>query len=386
MMNMKLVLFLALLLCSVAFAQPPEPATSTDVDDSIDELHIASEGAADNAEQMLDDIGITQDTCDAPSEPLDTTVPAAIVLLIITAGLAIFYMAGNFLNSPQIIAMSKQEAFELVHTALIVILFFAFYVLVQDIMGVASVGPENVYDKAMEYSMIMVQKITKDMFWLAIFNTFIYMLYSAPLKMGGALHMAIHFNLGGILKPLVDGVGTMASLLSFAMGEWIVNLILLCYIKKYMLSLILPIGILLKAFPQTRGGGNALIAISIAFFLIYPFMLVVNYQAYQNEYGVLPERSGVESIISDFLGSMGLITVSIYGIFLLGMVKTIPGIIALSWVITNVFDLYTDVVYTVFVLSIFLPLLNIFITLTFARELAKYFGTEINIAAFSKLV
>lgn len=386
MMNMKLVLFLALLLCSVAFAQPPEPATSTDVDDSIDELHIASEGAADNAEQMLDDIGITQDTCDAPSEPLDTTVPAAIVLLIITAGLAIFYMAGNFLNSPQIIAMSKQEAFELVHTALIVILFFAFYILVQDIMGVASVGPENVYDKAMEYSMIMVQKITKDMFWLAIFNTFIYMLYSAPLKMGGALHMAIHFNLGGILKPLVDGVGTMASLLSFAMGEWIVNLILLCYIKKYMLSLILPIGILLKAFPQTRGGGNALIAISIAFFLIYPFMLVVNYQAYQNEYGVLPERSGVESIISDFLGSMGLITVSIYGIFLLGMVKTIPGIIALSWVITNVFDLYTDVVYTVFVLSIFLPLLNIFITLTFARELAKYFGTEINIAAFSKLV
>ncbi len=386
MMNMKLVLFLALLLCSVAFAQPPEPATSTNVDDSIDELHIASEGAADNAEQMLDDIGITQDTCDAPSEPLDTTVPAAIVLLIITAGLAIFYMAGNFLNSPQIIAMSKQEAFELVHTALIVILFFAFYVLVQDIMGVASVGPENVYDKAMEYSMIMVQKITKDMFWLAIFNTFIYMLYSAPLKMGGALHMAIHFNLGGILKPLVDGVGTMASLLSFAMGEWIVNLILLCYIKKYMLSLILPIGILLKAFPQTRGGGNALIAISIAFFLIYPFMLVVNYQAYQNEYGVLPERSGVESIISDFLGSMGLITVSIYGIFLLGMVKTIPGIIALSWVITNVFDLYTDVVYTVFVLSIFLPLLNIFITLTFARELAKYFGTEINIAAFSKLV
>ena len=385
MMDMKLF-FLALLLCSVAFAQPPEPATSTNVEESIDELHTASENASIEAKDMLDDLGITRETCDAESGPLDVTVPAAIILLIISAGLAIFYMAGNFFNSPQIIAMSKQEAFELINTALIIILFFTFYFLVQGIMGVASAGPENIYDKAMEYSMIMVQKITKDMFWLAIFNTFIYMLYSAPLRMGGALHMAIHFNLGGILKPLVDGVGTMASLLSFAMGEWIVNLILLCYIKKYMLSLILPIGILLKAFPQTRGGGNALIAISIAFFIIYPFMLVVNYQAYQNEYGVLSERNGVESIVSDFLGSMGMATVAIYGIFLLGMVKTIPGIIALSWVLTNVFDLYTDVVYTVFVLSIFLPLLNVFITLTFARELAKYFGTEINIAAFAKLV
>jgi hypothetical protein len=379
MMDMRLF-FLALLLCSVAFANPGE------VEASIDELHIASENASIAAKDMMGDIGITQETCDATTDPLDITIPAAIILLIITAGLAIFYMAGNFFKSPEIIAMSKQEAFELIHTALIVILFFLFYAIVQNIMGVASVGPEDVYDKAMEYSMIMVQKITKDMFWLAIFNTFIYMLYSAPLRMGGALHMAIHFNLGGILKPLVDGVGTMASLLSFAMGEWIVNLIILCYIKKYMLSLILPIGILLKAFPQTRGGGNALIALSIAFFLFYPFMLVVNYQAYQNEYGVLPERSGVESIISDFLGSMGMATVAIYGIFLLGMVKTIPGIIALSWVITNIFDLYTDVVYTVFVLSVFLPLVNIFVTLTFARELAKYFGTEINIAAFAKMV
>jgi hypothetical protein len=30
--------------------------------------------------------------------------------------------------------------------------------------------------------------------------------------------------------------------------------------------------------------------------------------------------------------------------------------------------------------------LNIFVTLTVARELAKYFGTEINISAFTKLI
>jgi hypothetical protein len=62
------------------------------------------------------------------------------------------------------------------------------------------------------------------------------------------------------------------------------------------------------------------------------------------------------------------------------------GILFLSQFVVFFIDLFADVIYTVFVLSVFLPLLNIFVTLTFARELAKYFGTEINISAFVKLI
>jgi hypothetical protein len=189
-----------------------------------------------------------------------------------------------------------------------------------------------------------------------------------------------------VLKPLVDGVGTMASLLGFAAAEWIVHLAILCYIKRYMLSLLLPVGIILKSFPQTRGGGNAIIAICVAFFLVYPLMLVMNYQAYEYKYGLLPERSGVEALVSDFLGTSGILTLAVYSIIMLGMVKTIPGLIAISLVLNAFMDMYTDVIYTVFVLSIFLPLVNIFVTFTFAREIAKYFGTEINIAAFAKMI
>ncbi|MCP4646943.1 MAG: hypothetical protein GY852_04300 [bacterium] len=393
-MNAKLLL-LALLLCLSAFALDPGGDSSTGTgsppQETPEELLTAIETAADSvsavATQMITELGITSTTCDPPRDaPIEHMGPAMIILMILAAGLAIFYMAGNFLNSPQIIAMAKQEGFELVHTVLIVLLFFSLYAFAQNVLGTIGAGPDDIYDKAMEYSMIMFQKITKDIFWLAAFNTLVYMFYSAPLRMGGALHMAIHFNLGGILKPLVDGVGTMASLLSFAAGEWIVNLAVLCYIKRYMLSLLLPIGILLKALPQTRGGGNAIIAISIAFFMIYPLMLVMNYQAYEYKYGLLPERSGVGALVTDFLRSSGYVSLTIYAVFMLGMVKTIPGLLAISWVLNSFLDLYTDVIYTVFVLSIFLPLLNIFITFTFAREIAKYFGTEINIAAFAKMV
>ncbi|MBD3398446.1 hypothetical protein GF412_04445 [Candidatus Micrarchaeota archaeon] len=404
-MKMKFIL-LVLLFCLYAFASPgidvdaspdldadadADASTDTDSDteaEGQDPIAMVQEGAEKTKDKMqstVEDMGVTSNTCDVHS-PLDYTIPAAIALMVIGIGIAIFYMAGNLFNSPQMVAMSKQEIFEFIHTLLIVALFFSFYLIAYDIMGLGGTDPDGVFGTAMDYSMLMVQKISNDIFWLGAFNSLIYMLYSAPLRIGGALHMAIHFNLGGVLKPLVDGIGTMASLLSFALTEWIVNLIILCFIKKYMLSIFLPIGVLLKSFPQTRGGGNALIALSIAFFMVYPLMLVMNYQAYSYNYGLLHERSGVEAIVSDFLGSGGFLTLSIYSIFLLGAVKQIAGIIALSWVLTAFFDLYTDVIYTVFVLSIFLPLFNIFVTFTFAREIAKYFGTEINIAAFAKLV
>ena len=48
---------------------------------------------------------------------------------------------------------------------------------------------------------------------------------------------------------------------------------LLDYISKYMLSIFLPIGIVLRAMKLTRGLGALLISISIALYYIYPSIL-----------------------------------------------------------------------------------------------------------------
>jgi len=400
-MRLQILLMALLLFAGLAYAEADAgvgdttssetstttPATEEEYEDAtLEDLQNAATEAAVQARELLEDMGVyNSHTCE-PNGVFDLMIPAAIVLLIIGSGIAIFYMAGNFVNSPQLVAMSKQELYELIQTALIVVLFWAFLSFAQSTMGVVGTGPEDIFDRATEYSMVMVQKITKDMFWLSAFNTLIYMIYNAPLRWGGALHMAIHFNLGGALKPVVDGVGTMASLLSFALGEWTINVIVLCFIKRYMLTLFLPIGIILKSFPQTRGAGNALLALSIAFFLVYPVMLAINYEAYSLRYGQLADISGVESVVGGFLTSSGLGATALYALFMKGLLKTLPGLIAISIATTAFLDMYTDVIYTVFVLSIFLPLLNIFVTFTFAREIAKYFGTEINIAAFVKMI
>lgn len=178
----------------------------------------------------------------------------------------------------------------------------------------------------------------------------------------------------------------MASLLSFAIGEWIANISVLCFIKRFVPNLFLPIGVLLKAFPQTRGGGNAVIAICIAFFLIYPVMLYMNHEAYLYKYGAIGERSSLEEIVSAFMVETGWLNLSFYAFFMWLFTGQLVGIAFLTQFVVFFIDMLSDVIYTVFVLSIFLPLLNIFVTLTFAREIAKYFGTEINIAAFVRLI
>jgi hypothetical protein len=343
------------------------------------------DAVSEKIDAQLDTLGVYSGMCASdPASSFDFIGPTFFALVIIAMGIAIFYMAGNFLNSPQLIAMSKQEIYELVHTALIVALFAFFLNFSHTLLF--SGGEDSIYDTALSYSVLMIHKITKDTMWLSLINTLIYMLYSAPLRLGGSLHHAVHFNLGGVLKPFVDGVGTMASLLSFAAGEWVANTTLLCFIRRFVPEIFLPIGVLLKAFPQTRGGGNAIIAICIAFFIIYPTMLYMNHEAYLYKYGAIGERSSLEAIVEEFVLSTGWLNLSFYAFALWLFTGQLVGIAFLTQLVVFFIDMFADVIYTVFVLSIFLPLLNIFVTLTFARELAKYFGTEINISAFVRLI
>lgn len=363
-----------------------QPSTQQTTPD-FSPVSAAEDKVSDAIDKQLDDsLGVYSGMCAAdPSENFSFIVPTMIALLAIGSGIAILYGAGNFLGSPQLIAISRQELFELIHTLLIVAFFSSFLVFSNQFIFGAGTGG-GIYDVAMDYSIKMVHKITKDTMWLSLINTLIYMLYSAPLRLGGSLHHAVHFNLGGVLKPFVDGVGTMASLLSFAIGEWIANITILCFIKRFVPNIFLPVGVLLRAFPQTRGGGNAIIAICIAFLLIYPTMLYMNNEAYKYKYGAITGRSSMEDIVSGFMSGAGWAQLSFYAFFLWLFTGQLVGIAFLTQWLVFFLDMFADVIYTVFVLSIILPLLNVFITLTFAREIAKYLGTEINIAPFVRLI
>ncbi len=376
--NMK-ILLVFLLLLSCAFAD--DTPSTTD----FSNLDTTAGKIDDQITASLEDSGILTGACSAdPDGSLVSLLgPAMLALILVSFGIAIFYMVGKFLDSPPLVAIARSETLEVINTALIVILFAAFVAFAGNI--VFGGQPDAVFNKSINYSSVMIHKISKDMFWLSALNTLIHMLYAAPLRLG-VLYHAVRFNLGGLLKPFVDGIGTMASLLSFALGEWIANLNVLCFIQKFVPTVLLPIGVIFRSLPQTRGGGNAIIGFAVALFLVYPSMIYLNFQAYQYQFGTVESRSNIQEITKDFTLYSGVGAFTVGFIWLRSITGMLIGLPFLLGLITTVIDVYADVLYTVFVLSIMLPLLNIFITLTVAREVAKYLGTEINISAFTKLI
>ncbi|MDD2655914.1 MAG: hypothetical protein PHQ80_04590 [Candidatus ainarchaeum sp.] len=339
--------------------------------------------------KWLDDAFFQNGFCSPAAGQLgnfDPFVPAAMMLAVIAIAVTLVYLMGSVFDSPMLHALAKQEGYEILLTILVFVGFFAVSGLLNNAVLGAHAGDAGMMGRAADYSKVMVIKISKDVGSLALFNTFLYMFYSAPIKFGKAAYAGVSFNMGAVLRPFIDGIGVASNLLSVALGEWLANLGLLCFIKRVAVPVMLPIGLLLRSVPQLRGGGNALIAFAFALFIVYPAMLSFNYEAYLMRYGSTTQGLPIQNAVAYFISQFGLLG----GAALLLGVKVITGtglgaILIVSGAMVFL-ETIADMVYTVFVMSFFLALLNIFITLTFAKELAKFLGTEINVGAFVRLL
>ena len=345
--------------------------------------------------------------CGVADEDLSTWIftPMFIALIVVIFAITIMYMLSTLFTAPALEAFSRQEAYEVMLTVAIAITFFSVAGLVDSVV-LGTSGEAGLFDRGMEYSKVIALKLTGDIVYVGVMNTGLYMYSSTTFRFGGPLHQAVRFNIGPILKPLVDLFGVAANLLALSLGTWLANINLLCFIKRVAMPIFLPLGLFMRAVPQLRGGGNALIAFAFAFFIIYPLMLSINFDIYNFKYGAYthesftvdhdddPSTPGItryyssplRNMLNNFMLDSGLIGM---GIMLAGVVLLGGGALGTLWFFFITFGsiaMIYDLVFTVFILSIFLPLLNIFVTLTFAREIAKFLGTEINITAFTKLI
>jgi len=348
-----------------------------------------SQGIEGLENKWMDDAFFNNKFCNPDRGQLghfDPFVPAALMLLVISLAITVVYMLSSAFDSPMLAALAKQEGYEIMLTILIFLGFFSISGLLNNVVLGAGGGDDGFMGTASQYSKTMVLKISKDVGSLAVFNTFLYMYYSAPLKFGKAAHAGVYFNLGAVLRPIIDGIGVAANLLSIALGEWLANLSLLCFIKRVAIPVMLPLGLLLRSVPQLRGGGNALIAFAFALFIVYPAMLTMNSQAYEIRYGAMTAGMPIQNSVAHFLTQFG----AVGGAAMLLGLKAITGTALGAFLLVSAsmlfLDTVSDMVYTVFIMSFFLALLNIFVTLTFAKELAKFLGTEINVGAFVKLI
>ncbi len=93
-------------------------------------------------------------------------------------------------------------------------------------------------------------------------------------KIPGPAYMTVGFQIAPMFKPILDILGVTMQLITTALAMWAAQEFMLCFIKSNMLVILLPCGFFLRGM-GIKAGGNALIAIAVSLFFIYPAMIVM---------------------------------------------------------------------------------------------------------------
>jgi hypothetical protein len=309
---------------------------------------------------------------------------------------------GQFMQMPNLIATAKEEWFQILMTLLRVIFIFFVFALANGWYVIQSSGasPDEIYqltsstkgnvggkmtmiDGSMAFSRGLVVEMVTSYSNLVMYNMVIHTLYSSTMWFGTTWRAMYSFNLGPVLKPLIDIVGMALQFLSLGIGEWMLHLIILCMIKKFTWTLFIPLGIFLRALPPTRAAGEALFAIIFALAIIYPFMFLVSYESHKIMKNNLVNGSDA---LSNFVHKSGILAVagSVIVTMFLAAGVFFPFFVGMA--LNLAFELIRNSVYYIVIMSLLLPFLNIFITLTAAREIARFFSVDVSFMSFIKII
>ena len=319
--------------------------------------------------------------------------PALLVVMIVLMGISIIYMWGQVFNSPPMIALAKDEMFQTGLTVVRIVFLVGMLGGTEMWYSLRAAGtgdpiysnPNNraMIDSSMAFSRLMVSDMVSHYGMLVMYNMVIHTLYSSTMWVGVTWRAMYSFNLGPVLKPLIDIVGSALQFLSLGISEWILHIITLCMIKRWTWGLFIPMSVLLRAFPYTRNAGEALFSLVFALALFYPFMFIFDYEVHkimkynlvdaQNALSSFLHRSGIMSLFGSVLVMMFLMA-GVFMPFFLG------GALNLA------FEMIRGAVYYVVIISLLLPFLNIFVTLTAAKESASFFRVDVNFMSFLRII
>jgi len=330
-------------------------------------------------------------SCDTNSFGLFDFFPIGAMFVIIAIVIALLNIAGQVFQSPNLIAYSKEELRILLVTVVIIVLMLGAFTGANAMFSFSIIGTNDIVygssptmiDAAINYSKFLVYQISADWGALLVFNTILHTLYSATVYVGLTFKAMFSFNVGPVLKPLVDILGLAIQFLGVALGEWMVHIAMLCFIKKWIFAIILPFGVLLRAIPLTRSAGDTLLALGFALVFVYPIMLIANWEAYKvTAFVIIPDKT----LIQGFFEDSGIFGVGIFGILLLATLGSVIMPFLMGYMVSLAFELVKNAVFYIVIISLLLPFFNIFITLTAAREISRALGSDVNFSSFVKLI
>jgi hypothetical protein len=281
-------------------------------------------------------------------------IPIALALLIMAFVIALAHMAARFIKKPEWEAWAKTELYQLAISCLLAgsIIFIAetSCILSYQLSGPPGVGGDAFYITGQFLSTYYDEGVTT-----------MYSLYSLKMIADGMSQFTIMVATNPMyIIPKYPGAGLVSQgitavigIMSILTANLMVQKVIFQFIQQFGFSILLPIGLLLRVFPFSRDAGAFLIAIAFGLYIVFPLLYVVSAQVMQQ----MPEEHSPQLLgaVGGFLPSL---TISYETAFLF-----IYGPFSQLFVLLKNLNLVLA--------ATFFPALNMMITVTFIRGLAK---------------
>ncbi len=189
------------------------------------------------------------------------------------------------------------------------------------------------------------------------------------------------FGFGTLLQPVVSILGYMIEALSLTVASLEIQGILLYFVAATSLTILLPIGLVLRSFYFTRRLGGAIIAVTIALFVVFPLTYVMDAQLVST-YSV--GTSGIGAISSTANSLKSNVTGSLLGnnVSTSVLADITTGLSSFVSTVEDDINVFMNGVAMIIVEAFFLPLFSLMLTMVSARELARILGSELSFGKF----
>jgi len=283
----------------------------------------------------------------------------------------IAYMVSTIFGSKELRTWAKAELLQSMASAMMVLAFlFLVGVLISSASQIAAnLAPtnpplpptlhrENPFALAHYYLDIQIncaKKYYRTVFW---FTLFVEPIEKTILPTGGMEEVT-----GWALSGPIGFCYWITNQLSFLLMVNYFQRHLLLFIEDNMFTFFLPLGILLRVLPYTRGAGGVIMSVALGLFLVYPLMYAVFL-------GVMPRPacSVVAPVVHDYEASD-----TVWAALSMAFMDSSKSFMAIQGFTGNILD----EIRLIFISSIVFPLVNITITLTFIRSSMQFLGADV---------
>jgi hypothetical protein len=327
--------------------------------------------------------------------------------------LAFMYTWATLFRSPSMEAYVRQEVYEVLVSAVLVIIIIILVGSMSD-LSVGGFLPDELLPQGVDASTNVYQatamyyvRVANDMeSWLNL-NYFMNIIidqiasvtpYARPLGVG-----LVASPMAGFASPIKQLLYNMSVGLSVAYIINVAQLYVYVFALQAFTKYYLPLGIFFRCFTPTRRLGGTLIGIAMAFLFVFPALSVITYSMFYNQAG--GPMMSFSNLLGYYISDQGTFREFVTAFFKSNFTTTSSGGTGIVDLVTGSFGLFfgglqgmmgtvflmflifpISIVSLAFVLGFVVPAFNVIIFTEAAKGMAKSFGEEVDISSLTRLI